>query len=66
MDTLIINAAECEPFITADHRLMLEDPVDILDGIEITMRYMGIKRAIIGIESNKPNAIEVLNNEPNA
>ena len=63
VDTIIINAAECEPFITADHRLMLEDPVDILDGIEITMRYMGIKRAIIGIESNKPNAIEVLNSE---
>ena len=63
VDTLIINAAECEPFITADHRLMLEDSVDILDGIEITMRYMGIKRAIIGIESNKPNTIEVLNSE---
>lgn len=61
VDTLIINAAECEPFITADHRLMLEDADDILDGIEISMKYLGIDRTIIGIESNKPDAIEALN-----
>ena len=60
VDTLIVNAAECEPFITSDHRLMLEEPQDIIDGCVLTMKYLGLKECYIGIESNKPDAIAVL------
>lgn len=60
VDTLIINAAECEPFITADYREMMENPDDIMDGIKLVMRYLHIGRCIIGIESNKPRAIKLL------
>lgn len=60
VDTLIVNATECEPFITADHREMIENPEDVADGIELICRLMGLKRAIIGIESNKPEAIEIM------
>ena len=51
VDTLIVNAAECEPFITSDHRLMLEEPQDIIDGCVLTMKYLGLKECYIGIES---------------
>ncbi len=60
IDTLILNGVECEPFLTADHRLMLEESTRILDGIEILRKVLGIERAIIGIEANKPDAIEKL------
>lgn len=60
VDTLIINAAECEPFITSDHRCMLEDTQDIIDGMALLMKYLGLKEAYIGIESNKPDAIAKL------
>ena len=40
--TLIVNAAECEPFITSDHRLMLEDAEDLISGIQLTMKYLGL------------------------
>jgi electron transport complex protein RnfC len=59
IDTLIINGVECEPFLTNDHRLMLEKPQEILAGIGITLKALGIKRAVIGIEKNKPDAIKV-------
>ncbi|HHY42529.1 MAG TPA: electron transport complex subunit RsxC [Thermoanaerobacterales bacterium] len=58
VDTIIINAAECEPYITADHRLLLERPDDVVLGIEAIMKATGIKRAFIGIEDNKLDAVE--------
>lgn len=61
VDTLIVNAAECEPFITSDHRLMLENAQYIVDGILAIMKYLDIKKAYIGVEENKPDAIEKLN-----
>jgi len=56
--TLIANGAECEPFITSDHRLMLEDTEDLISGIQLAMKYIGLDQAYIGIEENKPDAIE--------
>jgi len=63
IDTLIINGVECEPFLTADHRLMLEQSERLLDGIEILRKVLGIERTVIGIEANKPDAIEKLTQE---
>ncbi len=60
IDTLIINAVECEPYLTADHRLMLEYPDQILIGIKVILKVLGIDRAVIGIEANKPDAIELM------
>lgn len=59
--TLIVNAAECEPFITSDHRLMLEDAEDLISGCQLLMKYIGLDEGYIGIEENKPDAIEHLN-----
>ncbi len=58
IDTLLINGVECEPYLTADHRLMLEHPQEILVGIEILRRALQVDRAVVGIELNKPDAIE--------
>ncbi|UCD71664.1 MAG: electron transport complex subunit RsxC, partial [Syntrophobacterales bacterium] len=58
IDTFIINGAECEPYLTADHRLMLEEPESITAGARIAMRSLGVNRGIIAIESNKPDAVE--------
>lgn len=60
IDTLIINAVECEPYLTADHRLMLEHSDEIIVGIKLILKVLGIDRAVIGIEENKPDAIELL------
>ncbi len=60
VDTLIINGAECEPFLTADHRLMLEESEHIIEGILIIMKILGVEKAIVGIEANKPDAVEIL------
>lgn len=57
IDTLILNGAECEPFLNADYRLMLEEPEDILEGMRIIMRAVGAPRGIVAIEENKPAAI---------
>ena len=57
VDTLIINCAECEPFITANHRVMLESPEKILGGAEILRHALGLAVAHIAIEDNKPDAI---------
>lgn len=59
-EVLIINGVECEPYLTADHRLMLEKGEEILVGITIQMKALGVDRAIIGIENNKPDAISHL------
>ena len=56
--TLIVNAAECEPFITSDHRLMLEDAEDLIAGCQLVMKYIGLDEGFIGIEENKMDAIQ--------
>ena len=60
IDTVIINGVECEPFVTADHRLMLEDPARILEGVRLVLKAVGAQRVFIGIEANKPDAFEVM------
>jgi electron transport complex protein RnfC len=60
INLLIINAAECEPFLTADYRLMLEYAGRIVYGTKAIMRALGVQKVIIGIEDNKPDAIEVM------
>ncbi len=60
VERLLINGAECEPYVTADHRLMLEKGEEILVGIRITMTAIGVENAIVGIENNKHDAIENL------
>jgi len=59
-DTLVINAVECEPYLTSDHRVMLERTEEILVGIQIMMKAGKTDRAMIGIEANKPDAIQVM------
>lgn len=59
-EVLIINGVECEPYLTADHQLMLEKGAEIMVGIEILKKALNVKRAIIGIENNKPDAIELM------
>ena len=60
VDTLVINAAECEPYLTADHREMLENTDSIFEGIANIKKYLGIQNVYIGIENNKPDAIKVM------
>ncbi len=60
IEKLIINGAECEPYLTADHRLMLEKSADILDGIRLMMLALDVGEAVIGIENNKQDAIDIL------
>ncbi len=60
IDTLVINGAECEPYITSDNRCMEEDTEYILSGIRALMKYMNIPRCVIGIEGNKPGNIKKL------
>lgn len=63
IDTLIINGAECEPFLTADHRVMLEHYFDIIQGIHVIMKIIGIRKTFIGIEANKIEAIKLFEKE---
>jgi electron transport complex protein RnfC len=63
IDTLVINAAECEPYITSDYRQMIENPDEVVDGIENVLKWLDISKAVIGIENNKPKAIEILKNK---
>lgn len=60
IEVLIVNGVECEPYLTADHRLMVEYPKEIVEGAEIAMRILGIRQCYIGIEENKPDAIEIM------
>jgi electron transport complex protein RnfC len=61
IDTIILNGAECEPYLTSDHRLMLENPAEILKGLDIIARLFGEEtRVYIGIESNKPEAVKIM------
>jgi electron transport complex protein RnfC len=56
LDTLVINGAECEPFLTCDDRLMQEHSAQIIDGVRIMAHALGVKKIIVGIENNKPDA----------
>jgi electron transport complex protein RnfC len=60
VDTLVVNGCECEPYLTSDHRIMLEKPADIMAGIAICRQLLGAPRAIIGVEDNKADAAEAL------
>ena len=57
VDTLVINAAECEPYITADYREMMECGEDVVEGAKLVKQYLNLSKVIIGIEANKPQAI---------
>lgn len=57
IDTLLLNGAECEPYLNSDNRLMIENPEKIVNGIKIIKKILGVNRAIVGIEENKPEAI---------
>lgn len=61
IDTLILNGAECEPYLTTDHRIMLEYPEKIIQGAKIILKILGIKNCVIGIELNKADAINAMN-----
>jgi len=63
VDTLIINGAECEPYLTSDYRLMLEKTEEILYGVDLIAKCLGVNKVYIAIEDNKPEAIEVLSDE---
>ncbi len=60
IDLLILNGAECEPYLTSDHRVMLENPEPVMEGIGLMMKVLGVKKAIVGIESNKADALDAL------
>lgn len=60
IDTIIINAAECEPYITTDYRECMENSWDIISGVQTVMEFLDVKRVIIAVENNKPAAIAEL------
>lgn len=59
IDALIINGVECEPYLTSDYRLMIEQTKEVLEGIRMLLQALDIKRAYIGIEANKPDAVKM-------
>lgn len=59
-DLVIINGVECEPYLTSDHRLMLEKGAEVLTGAAIIMKALGVETSVVGIEANKPDAISHL------
>ena len=65
-ECVIINAVECEPYLTADHRLMLEHADEILVGVSLIMKAVGVSRGYIGIENNKPDAIKLMTEKSQA
>lgn len=65
IDTYILNGAECEPFLTADNRLMLEYAKQVVIGLKILMKATGVEKGIIGIEQNKPDALKKITDEIN-
>lgn len=60
IDVVILNGAECEPYLTADHRLMLENPEDVVFGLKVFMKALNVKKGYIGIEVNKPDALDAI------
>jgi electron transport complex protein RnfC len=63
IDLLIVNGAECEPYLTSDHRLMVEKPAEILEGASFLAKALGVEQVIVAIENNKPDAIETIRAE---
>ena len=61
IDTVIVNGAECEPYLTSDHRVLLEETFDVLYGLASAMKALGVKRGVVAVENNKKDAIEALN-----
>jgi electron transport complex protein RnfC len=66
VDTLILNGCECEPYLTSDHRVMVERPELVLLGARLLARALGAKRTIVAVESNKPEALAALRSAPGA
>jgi electron transport complex protein RnfC len=60
VDTVILNGAECEPYLTADHRLMIENPEDVVYGLQGLMKALNVSKGYIGIEDNKMDAVEIM------
>ncbi len=60
IEKIIVNGAECEPYLTADHRLMLEKSAEVIDGLRLMMLALDVPEAVIGIEKNKQDAIDIL------
>jgi len=60
IDTFILNGAECEPYLTSDHRVMLEQPREVMEGVGLFMKVLGVKKAHVGVEANKADALEAL------
>ena len=65
-ECVIINAVECEPYLTADHRLMLEHPEEVLVGVSLIMKAVSVEKGYIGIENNKPDAIRLMTEKAQA
>lgn len=61
INTVIVNGAECEPFLTADHRVMLEHPDEVILGLKAVMKALNVQLGYIAVEDNKPDAIQALN-----
>jgi Na+-translocating ferredoxin:NAD+ oxidoreductase subunit C len=60
IDTVIINGSECEPYLTGDYRLMLEKSAEIIEGLKVFMKILGVSRGFVGIEDNKPKAVTAM------
>lgn len=60
VDTLLANGCECEPYLTCDHRIMLEQPQHLITGIRLIQRALGVNKAVIGIEDNKLDAVKII------
>lgn len=60
IDVVIINGAECEPYLTADHRVMLENTEEIVFGLKVMLKALGAGKGIIGVEDNKPDALRIM------
>ncbi|PKL39492.1 MAG: electron transport complex subunit RsxC [Candidatus Riflebacteria bacterium HGW-Riflebacteria-1] len=63
IDTVILNGVECEPALTSDHRLMLEETDKVINGLQLIMKALNAKNGIIGVENNKPDAIKALDDK---
>lgn len=60
IDAVILNGAECEPYLTADHRLMVENADRVLEGLNILLKVLGVEKGFVGIEDNKPEAVDAM------
>lgn len=60
IDTIVVNGCECEPYLTTDHRVMVEQAGEVIHGTRIAMKTLNAPRAIVGVEDNKPDAVEAL------